>query len=52
MWDQRNSGIRNMVERGADALLSLGCAEELPAAAVAVASVIWPWLVSYRNTPA
>lgn len=45
MWDQRNSGIRNMVERGAGALLSFGWPEELPAA-VDVEAAAWPWLVS------
>lgn len=33
MWDQRNSGMRNMVERGADMLPSLGGAVDPPAAA-------------------
>lgn len=32
MWDQRNSGMRNMVERGADMLPSLGGAVDPPAA--------------------
>lgn len=43
MWDQRNSGIRNMVERGADMLPSLCGPEEPPVAAAC-------WLVSYTVT--
>lgn len=44
MWDQRNSGMRNMVERGTEVPLSLGWAEEGPPAAVVAV-----WLVSCRN---
>lgn len=33
MWDHRNSGMRNIVERGADMLPSLGGAVDPPAAA-------------------
>lgn len=38
MWDQRNSGMRNMVERGAEVLLSVGWPEELPVAVDAAAA--------------
>lgn len=48
MWDQRNSGIRNMVERGAEVPLSLGWPADPPAAAASAAAA-WPWLVSYRH---
>lgn len=51
MWDQRNSGIRNMVERGAEVLLSLCWPEDPPAAAAAAAAAGWLWLVSYREIP-
>lgn len=50
MWDHRNSGIRNIVERGAEPLPSLVVwSEELPAAAAAaddvdvVVVVDWTW---------
>lgn len=38
MCDQRNSGMRNMVERGADMLPSLGGAVDPPSAAGRLAS--------------
>lgn len=60
MWDQRNSGIRNMVERGAEVPLSLGWPADPPAAAgggavgaagaaACAAAAGWPWLVSYKH---
>lgn len=53
MWDQRNSGIRNMVERGADALLSLCWFEVLPVSPAVAGdddetTDVWPWLVSCK----